>query len=147
MLQVEDAVLPAGRIQRGEQVTLTFWGGEIDGQIQELAGCPAMVRDGRYVLMVQPGWQTRSRVSPLVGVWHGFFPVVEQYEGSRSVVVDHTGLPLYCLEGAKIIEAAAARRAKGLVQPATLEDFLTTLRADAALIRRTRSQSTPPAAL
>jgi len=133
-LAVDDAVLAKGPVAQGATVKLRFWGGTIGNETHGVAGLPAMGRGGRYVLMLRRDW-SKSGTSPLVGFWHGFFPVLAQYGAKADVVVDHAGTPVFSLGGARIARYAKAAMAKDVDGMLSLPDFVRLLRTDLPRIK------------
>lgn len=83
------------------QLTITYWGGTIDGERQGIAGLELPAVGQRHVLMLRTGWQS-SNGSPVVGMDQGLFRVERdavsgldfvRARGFRTVQRDGNGRP------------------------------------------------------
>jgi hypothetical protein len=105
----------------GEEITLRFPGGEIDGIREEVAGLPRFRIGDRAVLLVRGD----GGVSPIVGFHQGFFPVVDGPDGpmvsnlAQRLMSSGTG-------GSVDAESTAVPRDESI----PLETFLNVLRAE-----------------
>jgi len=103
----------------GEEQTVRFAGGEIDGIREQVAGMPRFSRGDRVVLLLR---RTRS-ASPIIGFNQGLFRVIDGPDG--PVVSNAAGLPLVKGEGGSL-EPSAEYTPKGEFVP--LAAFLSILR-------------------
>lgn len=92
--------------QLGLRTELTFQGGRIGQETEEIDGMPAFRIGDRDVLFVSPN---KNAVSPLVGFWQGRFRVVRDAATGESLVRTFDGNPVMNGLGAK--------------RPAALGDF------------------------
>lgn len=77
--------------QVGPQTQLRFLGGSIGGLVMHVDGMPQFRVGDRDVLFVSA---THNAVSPLVGFFHGRFPVVADRVGGTARVLTHDRRPL-----------------------------------------------------
>ena len=105
----------------GEEITLRFPGGEIEGISEEVAGLPRFRIGHRAVLLIRGD----SGVSPIVGFHQGFFPVVDGPDGPVVLNVGQR-LPFSGTGGSVDAESPGAPRD----QSVPLETFLNVLRAE-----------------
>ena len=104
----------------GAMRTLTFLGGIIGEERQEVVGMPAFMVGDRNVLFVRAG---ESSFLPLVGLFHGRFHIVTGRNGVGDFVANNARQPL--LTTATYASPARMRIADN---PLRLEDFLESVR-------------------
>jgi hypothetical protein len=105
----------------GEETTLRFPGGEIDGIREEVAGLPRFRLGDRAVLLVR----SDGGISPIVGFHQGFFPVADGPDGPMVLNVSQR----LGLSGAGGNVGAESSDAP-LDERVPLETFLNVLRAE-----------------
>lgn len=91
VVEVEQVV--AGNLPSASRMTVTFWGGTIDGETQEIAGMELPAVGHRHVLMLRRNW-AQSTGSPLVGLDQGLFRVRRDAATGRDIVLDRHRRPL-----------------------------------------------------
>jgi hypothetical protein len=98
VVDVEQRVLGQGA---AGPLTITYWGGTIDGETQRIMGMELPAVGQRHVLLLRTGWQT-SAGSPIVGLDQGLFRVepdavsgldLVRARGSQTVRRDGAGRP------------------------------------------------------
>lgn len=75
----------------GIRTQLTFLGGTVGDEAMDIAGMPKFQVGDRDVLFVS---SERSSASPLIGMWHGRFRVVEDPVSGQLLVRSYDGKPL-----------------------------------------------------
>jgi Matrixin len=94
---VEDPILAETAVRSGTEVHLTFRGGTIGEETQDIGGMPMLVVGERYLLMLRPKW-AEIRGIPLVGADQGLFRVATDPKTNIQRVFDASGAPVV-LEG------------------------------------------------
>lgn len=89
--QVDDVVLAAPGVQRGGALTLTFWGGRIEDEVQSIGGFHNPQDGERLAVMLRPDWQTPG-FTPCVAFTNGLFHI--RGEGGQAAVLDGDGADL-----------------------------------------------------
>jgi hypothetical protein len=105
----------------GEEITLRFPGGEIDGIREEVAGLPRFRVGDRAVLLIRGD----RGVSPIVGFHQGFFPVAD---GPDGPIVLNVGQRLTLSGAGGNVDAESRDAPRDENVP--LETFLNVLRAE-----------------
>jgi hypothetical protein len=105
LLEVEDTILSSGGIETGRPVVLTYWGGTIGNETQEVAGLELPADGQRYVIMLRTGYQTLG-LSPLVGANQGMFLIEPESPFLVPVVKQHDGELLWRTKEGRIIRGA-----------------------------------------
>jgi len=126
--RIADAILAKDYAPPGGEVTLTFWGGTIGDETQEIAGAPALEVDHDYVLMIAPN-REEAGLTPLVGLYHGLFPIVEDKQTGARQVVDAQGAPLLIDQNGRIVASDLIDEADQIKQRGvTLDQFVEAIR-------------------
>jgi matrixin len=139
VLSVEDSLLPESRLRSNQEVRLTFWGGTIGEETQELADMPTLTLGERYVLLLRPEW-TAIKGMPLADMHDGLFRVVVDPTTKASMVVDASGVPLNLEPAGKSLQRAKTKPGTSSTTGMTLEAFVARLRQELPRIRRTPAQ-------
>jgi hypothetical protein len=96
--QVQDALLGSENIQPGGTLTLSFWGGTIDGETQSIGGFQPPEDGKQYLMMLQPDWASGQGFTPCVAFNNGFFVVAD----GGAKMLDADGQPLVSTGAGKI---------------------------------------------
>jgi hypothetical protein len=142
-LSVEESLLAASGNESVEKnVTLTYWGGTIDGETQTLSDLRLPSTGERVVVMLRSGWRTAgSGFTPVVGFNQGLLSVSTDANG-RAMVRDHAGQPLALTEKGQVLRGAD--KAKAAVTAGTsdvdLDSFKQWVRSNAATIKSKPSE-------
>lgn len=143
--QVEDPILADG-VAKDQDVRLTFRGGTIGEQTQEVAGVPKLTVGERYVLMLRPNWAQIKGI-PIVGVQQGLFRVKADPATNSLRVFEAGGAPLVLEDKEGLARATDADPARRADQAVTLEAFARKLRQELPRIKMApppkRSQPDP----
>ena len=125
-VQIEDVLDSSRTIQPHSMRTVTYWGGTLDNQTQQIAGLSYPKAEGRYVFLLRP-----PESSQVVGV-----PVVGGGQGLLSVKQDPQSgsLRLYRTEGEPVQMTAlsgegAQASLSSNAEPLTLTGFMQHVRA------------------
>jgi Matrixin len=136
---VEDSLLPESGLQSNQTVRLTFWGGTIGGETQELADMPTLTAGERYVLLLRPEWGAIKGM-PLADMRDGLFRVVVDPATKASTVVDANGVPLNLQPEGKGLKRTNTKLGTSPTTGMTLEAFVARLRQELPRIRQTPAQ-------
>lgn len=134
----------------GDEITLRFFGGEVDDEVIEAVGMPQFEELGKYLLFVEGNGRS---MAPLVGWWQGKMDIVAHPTTGLDIFVDHTGRPLLGV-GEKAWQASADLKldAEGLFKSAH-DDGVEVLWQDGVVIEdenlevRQKAAAVPPAAV
>jgi hypothetical protein len=127
---VEDVVLSDGAITAGGKITLEYWGGRLEGRIQEIADV-SLPAPGRYVMMLSSG----RTATPVVGLTQGMLRIVSDRTTNTDVVEEFDGRPLRTSALDLVGRHTSAQTLSSKVVP--LRNLLAALRADLDSIKRT----------
>lgn len=130
--QVEQVIQPAPGVGAGGRVTLSYWGGTIGDQHQQISGLDLPVVGGRYVVMLRGDWPAPG-FSPVVGLHKGCFTVVRDARTGQDVVQDAEGTPL--ADTGAAIGRRAELRSPAAAGPVTLARFVSWLRGNLPRIK------------
>jgi hypothetical protein len=122
-LIVTDVTFRAEQVLKGSPGatrTLTFLGGSIGEERQQVVGMPTFMIGDRSVLFVRGG---QSSFLPLVGLFHGRFHIVSGRNGVGDYVANNAHLPL-----TSAATYASPARLRLTDSPLRLEDFLSSIR-------------------
>lgn len=75
----------------GDEITLRFFGGEVDDEVIEAVGMPQFEELGKYLLFVEGNGRS---MAPLVGWWQGKMDIVAHPITGLDMLVNHTGRPV-----------------------------------------------------
>jgi hypothetical protein len=122
-LIVTDVTFRAEQVLKGSPGatrTLTFLGGSIGDERQQVVGMPTFMVGDRSVLFVRDG---RSTFLPLVGLFHGRFHIVNGRNGIGDYVANNARQPL-----TSAAAYASPARLRVTDSPLSLDEFLSNIR-------------------
>jgi hypothetical protein len=119
---VDDAIAGTG----AATVTLTFWGGTLGDETQEIAGMPVPRAGERFVMFLRPG-ALAGGVAPTVGLFQGLLRVVSDPATGEPVLQEANGGRVRASIASLAVPAGSVR----------LSDFVAGLKANLAVLRAT----------
>jgi hypothetical protein len=134
---VEDPILAEPTVKKGTAVQLTFRGGTIGEETQDIGGMPMLIVGERYLLMLRPNW-AEVRGIPLVGADQGLFRVASDPKTNIQRVFDASGAPVVLEGDTGLVRSTGAGRR--LDDGVPLEAFVARLRRELPRIK----QAPPP---
>ncbi len=75
----------------GSTYLLNQLGGTIGDRTQRIAGAPLWVKGDRAILFVK---NNGTQIVPLVGLMHGYYPLIKDEDTREELVTKHDGTPL-----------------------------------------------------
>ena len=136
---VEDPILAEATVKKGTEVHLTFRGGTIGEETQDIAGMPMLIVGERYLLMLRPRW-AEIRGIPLVGADQGLFRVAADPKTNTQRVFDASGAPVVLVGDTGLVRSTDQGAGRGLEDGVPLEAFVARLRRELPRIK----QAPPP---
>ena len=104
--------------------TIQVIGGTVGDVTQHVAGAPLFLVGDRDVLFLKDG---RSALSPVLGMFHGRFRVVEGHNGVGEYIANNARQPL-----SSIRDYVRPQRLSGTQRPVSLNEFLQVVRTSVA---------------
>ncbi|KAG8526102.1 uncharacterized protein KY384_000095 [Bacidia gigantensis] len=141
---VEEAPLSDGVVQKGGQVTISYWGGTIGNQTQRIADVEIPKVGQRYVIMLRPDWQTPG-YTPIVGLHLGQFQVQVDAQSKAQYVTESDGRPLFTAAQAPQMLRQRDIGNKEATPRVTLANFTQWIRANLARIKAMPGKPMPQA--
>lgn len=130
---VQQPPLLPGFAPGGRSVTLTFWGGSLDGETQGIAGARIPKPGERYVVLLGPEARGTTE-KPLDGLKNGFFPIILDTRSGLQLVTAGEAGPLVLTSDGRIVTSAEAAGAP-TTRSVTIEQFTRWLRQNVARIK------------
>lgn len=127
--------VPAHGAPLGKTITLTYWGGTIDGETQGISDVRLPAAGERLILMLKDSWREPG-FTPVVGLNQGLFVVV----GDGSVT-DFSGQALGRNERNDVVRPGVAAPGKSELSLAVFKSWL---RANIAAIKAAPTELRPP---
>ena len=120
-LAVESVLYPSESGEPiGSTITLTYWGGTMEGETQGIADQQLPAVGERIVTLLRSGW-AKGGFSPVVGLHQGLLRVTA---GTGASVRESVGRPLALLPDGQVVRRSASESAAGEVSLGTFVEWL-----------------------
>ncbi len=141
--EVEDLIYASEKTDSiGKTITVTYWGGTLDGETQAISDTRLPVRGERLLLMLKAGWQ-KVNFSPVVGLNHGLFIVAAEGAGRPATVRDANGSPLVRTPDGTMVKSMPGSNPQSTAPGVELNTFVSWLRSNIAAIKAAPSELPP----
>ncbi|MDQ6860995.1 MAG: dockerin type I domain-containing protein [Verrucomicrobiota bacterium] len=127
----------------GKTITVTYWGGILDGETQAISDIRLPVVGERLLLMLKDGWKSQVNFSPVVGLNYGLLKVVRDGAGDTEIVLDANGSPLTKGSNGGFAWKGAASKTDAVSDKVDLGTFLSWLRASIGAIKNAPTELPP----
>jgi hypothetical protein len=150
--KVDEAILADVPVAKGNEIKLTFRGGTVGAETQDIAGMPALSVGARYLLMLRPQW-AKIKGIPSVGADHGLFRVMTDSKTKTERIFDAHGAPVVLIGDRGLVPSTDPSAGKRPEDSMPLGAFLERLRSElqrikqAPLPERPQSNRANPGAL
>jgi hypothetical protein len=133
-----------GTLPIGRTIVVTYWGGTLGDETQEVADARLPEVGERLLLMLKPEWQTKVHFTPVVGFNYGLLSVAPSQADGPPLVFDATGAPLVRRADGHLAWRTDSGAEAGL-QPVDLSAFAAWLRENVGAIKAAPSELKPQA--
>ncbi len=140
---VEETIYSPAQRDAGKTITVTYWGGTLDGETQAISDMRLPAVGERLLLMLTPGWNKEVQFSPVVGLYQGLFAIGG--EGGAAIVHDSNGAALFVRGDGAIGKRKGDANLETDRPAAEIAVFVSWLRENLAAIKAAPSELPPHA--
>jgi hypothetical protein len=142
---VEEMIYPPAQGETGgKTITVTYWGGTLDGEGQGISDVRLPAVGERLLLMLAEGWDKQVSFSPVVGLNQGLFTIGEGAAGP-AIVRDGNGVHLLRRADGEVVKPMNRSDAEASAPQVELGVFVSWLRANLTKIKAAPSELPPHA--